>query len=339
MKFTHLETFRAVAAAGSFTRAAQNLFMTQPTITAHIQALERELDCQLFIRSYKETRLTPKGEKLNAKISQIFTMLDDIKGSLQGAGEQFVGELKIGASSVMSNNFLTPALIAFSKRNPRVNITVTAGNSFAVAKWIQDGFLELGFSPMPQGFTTLSCIPVHTEQCVFVSHAGVDVSKDVFASRFASMPVVLREKGTKIYEHAVDWLKKHTAFDKKSNPVVTLTTMEGIKNFLLHGDGVTIIPRCCVQEELLAGKLLEIPCPAPLPDIKYFAIFRKNDVLGDIAARFFAEVQSMADIRIFCTVRILLNAVKMISIPVPVRLSRRIALRRDTVLLLFLKVC
>lgn len=80
MKIDHLLSFRKVAKTGSFTRAAQALFITQPTVTHHIQSLEHELGCKLLIRSNQDTKLTPEGVELAAKVDDLFRQIEEIKG-------------------------------------------------------------------------------------------------------------------------------------------------------------------------------------------------------------------------------------------------------------------
>lgn len=98
MKISHLETFAKLAVTGSFTRAAHDLFTTQPTVTTHIQLLEQELGYQLFTRSRNSVRLTENGKMLFQKVEEIFRLMDSIKGAKTKADDGLSGTLNIAAS-------------------------------------------------------------------------------------------------------------------------------------------------------------------------------------------------------------------------------------------------
>ena len=122
MKISHLETFAKLAVTGSFTRAAHDLFTTQPTVTTHIQLLEQELGYQLFTRSRNSVRLTENGKMLFQKVEEIFRLMDSIKGAKTKADDGLSGTLNIAASSVMGANYLPRMLKAVFSEHPGVNI-------------------------------------------------------------------------------------------------------------------------------------------------------------------------------------------------------------------------
>lgn len=117
MKVAHLETFAKVASTGSFTRAAHELFTTQPTVTTHIQLLEQELGCQLFRRSKKQVCLTENGKNIYQKVEEIFRLIDTIKS--MNVNNELTGILNIAASSVMGSNFYRMFFKKFSLNTPR----------------------------------------------------------------------------------------------------------------------------------------------------------------------------------------------------------------------------
>ena len=275
MKISHLETFLKVASTGSFTKAAQDLFMTQPTVTHHIQALEQALGYQLIVRSSSNMRLTGKGKELLQKASELFTLINAIKGTSEGQGKGLCGTLNIAASSVMSAHFLPPVLKVMLENYGNVDIRLHFGTAYSIATWVQDGFVDLGFAPRSPGFSRITFTELLVEPCILAAssarharHAG-----ELERGDFANQHFILREKGTKIHEHAMRWLKKQSWYPDLRTPTI-LSDMESIKNLVLEDAGITIIPRCCVQQYLDQGGMREIRVQEEPASISYFMVER-----------------------------------------------------------------
>ncbi len=284
MKIDHLLSFRKVATTGSFTRAAQEMFITQPTVTHHIQMLEHELGYELFVRSSQETRLTPEGEALLHKVDVLAAMLDDIR-NIGRPSEAVRGELNIAASSVMGTYVLPPALKTYALHWPEVSIRLHFANSYTTATWVQDGLVDLGFAPWAPGFNSLSFTLMHKDHCILAAGPGYSrgASPCPEDQDFSRCRFIFREKGTKVHDIAQDWISAQPGHEKMPPPIIT-GDMESIKNLALHGAGIAILPRCCAARELELGLLKEIALPAQLPSIEYFLIQRKNDRLNRAAA-------------------------------------------------------
>lgn len=151
MKIAHLETFAKVAETGSFTRAAHDLFTTQPTVTNHIQMLEQELGYQLLIRQKNNVRLTEHGKNIYHKVEEIFRLIESIKNA-NAKNNTLSGILNIAASSVMGSNYLPHILQKVFSDYPDVNIQLRFGNSHSIASWVDEGFVDMGFAPFSSGF-------------------------------------------------------------------------------------------------------------------------------------------------------------------------------------------
>ncbi|WP_418764550.1 LysR family transcriptional regulator [Mailhella sp.] len=299
MKIDHLLSFRKVAQTGSFTRAAQELFITQPTVTHHIQQLEYELGCSLLIRSNQDTRLTPEGEELLVKVGELFRLLEEIKG-IASRKKVISGELKLAASSVMGTYFLPPLLKIFSDKYADIDINLKFGNSYAIATWVQDGFVDVGFAPWVPGFTSLVFDKATAEPCVLVaSPAYCEAHRDALRNLdFSAVRFILREKGTRVHELAMGWMKRLGRMDAPT-PLIT-GDMESSKNLVLSGVGVAIIPRCCVEQSLCVGSMEEIKLPESLrmPAVEYFVVRRKNEKAEPISELLLSELNERYGIRL-----------------------------------------
>ncbi len=295
MKIAHLLTFQKAARAGSFTRAAQEMYITQPTVTHHIQSLEYELGYELFNRSNQETKLTPEGEKLLAKVNELEAVLGEIK-NIGRKPEKVTGDLRAAASTVMGSYYLPTFIKNYSLHYPEVSIRLIFANSYATATLVQDGGADVGFAPWAPGFTSLSFSLLHTEHCILAASPAYYAKRrrQLADQDFSQCRFIFREKGTKIHDIAMDWMKKQPGCQTMPSPIIT-SDMESIKNLALCDAGIAILPRCCAARGLKLGLLKEVHVPEQLPAIEYFLIQRKNDRLSATAAMMIDEITSLKD--------------------------------------------
>lgn len=275
MKIAHLKTFLKVVASGSFTRAAQELFLTQPTVSNHIQALEQELG-RLFIRASSGLRLTPRGKRLARRAPEVFALLGDIKGDRRAGARQLRGQLNVAASSVMGAYFLPPYLKKMLVLHPEVEIRCHFGNALSIATWVQDGFVDVGFAPYAPGFSRLSVSRRLQVPCAVATSRNVAEELGFSLDRQPTLPFVLREKGTAAHEVAMRWLRARPWWGAMRTPVI-LSDMEAIKNLVLTDGGLTIIPRCCIAEELEQGRMVELTAGKAPDAVSYHMLTRVSN--------------------------------------------------------------
>lgn len=287
MKISHLKTYLKVASTGSFTRAAQELFITQPTVTQHIQSLEQKLGHQLLVRSTTNIRLTSEGKYLVQKANEILRIIDEIKGASTEQEKGICGTLNIAASSVMGDYYLPEILKIIIEQYPNVEIKLHFGTAYTIATWVQNGFVDIGLAPLSPGFPRLNFTPLVIEPCVLaISTSRYAIyKKELDNGNFADQAFILREKGTKIHDIAMRWLKKQSWYTDLRTPII-LSNMESIKNLILIDAGVTIIPSCCVMQQIQHGLMTEIKPFIPIVDINYFQIERKNENQSEVIILF-----------------------------------------------------
>lgn len=286
MKIAHLETFAKVAATGSFTRAAHDLFTTQPTVTNHIQTLEQELGYQLLIRQKNKVRLTENGKNIYHKVEEIFRLMDSIKNA-NARSDTLAGVLNIAASSVMGADVLPPVLQKVFSDYPNVNIQLKFGNSHSIASWVDEGVVDMGFAPASSGFPRLNFTPLLREPCVLATSAGnyEDYRNRLEHGVCRGNDFVIREKGTELYEVSINYIKR-LPFYSENKPPHILWNMESIKNFVIEGAGIAILPRCCIKKCLRLDLLRILPAGTPVGSITYCMIERKNQSYNKLFSSF-----------------------------------------------------
>src|SRR5437764_5527142 len=133
INFRQLEVFRAVAETCSFTRASQNLFISQSTVSQHIRELEESLNVQLFDRNRRNVALTVAGENLLEHGRNIFQMLEDAEAAARSTKDPYCGKLAFGCASTTLLYHLPVILAQYTRKYPNVELTIAGGTIQDVA--------------------------------------------------------------------------------------------------------------------------------------------------------------------------------------------------------------
>ena len=245
----HLRSFHAVATHGSFTRAAENLHITQPTLSGQVKELEERYGIKLFLRHGRRIELTDIGKSAYAITRHLFRYEEEVEQLLQSARALTSGKLLVAADSPY---IVTPLLAQFQRIYPGIQIAIQYGNSEQLMSWLASRRCDVAFLPnIPQGDDRLFSIPLVPDSLVvFVSqdHAWAD-RRSVTMAEITSQRVILREKGSRtrsIFEEAVD------ASACQLKDVMEISGREGVREAVAAGFGVGIV----AENELVADSRL-----------------------------------------------------------------------------------
>ena len=147
--FAQMECFCAVARTGSFTKAAAELALAQPSLSEQISKLEQALNCALFERLNRRVELTPLGEALLPKARAVLEDAAALPRHLEAAREGVDGLLRVGAIPTILPYFLTPSLRGFVDRYPRVDLHLREATTDQLLKQLQDGVLDIAIVSVP----------------------------------------------------------------------------------------------------------------------------------------------------------------------------------------------
>ncbi|WP_310397630.1 LysR substrate-binding domain-containing protein [Hymenobacter sp.] len=291
-----LRVFQAVAQHLSFTKAAQELFITQPAVTKHVRELERQYGQRLLERRGNRVALTEAGRLLLAHaeaVAHAHQQLEDQLHALRDPGEA-AGRLRLGASTTLAQYVLPGLLPAFQARHPRVQLTLLNANSERIAEALLRGELDLGFVEGRSKSRDLHYELLLTDELVAVrgaTAAGPPPQPLPLAEALAR-PLVLRERGSgtlEVLEFALHALK----IKLKSLPVAFyFDNTEAIKSYLEAApEALGFVSRRALAREL-AGGLLEIVPVAGLRLPRQFeAVWVQGQPLGRLAQRFLSFAQ------------------------------------------------
>ena len=292
-----LRVFQAVARHLSFTKAAQELFITQPAVTKHVHELEKYYEQRLLERRGTRVALTEAGRLLLAHAEAVGASHHALTEQLHALRnpDEAAGRLRLGASTTLAQYVLPPILPAFQRRYPRVQLTLLNANSERIADALMRGELDLGFVEGRSKSRDLHYEPVLADELVAVRRAtaaGPPRAPLPLAEALAH-PLVLRERGSgtlEVLEFALRALKvKLTAL-----PVAFyFDNTESIKAYLeASPEALGFVSRRALARELQAGLLEIVPIEGLVLSRWFEALWVQGQPLSRTAQRFFSYAQS-----------------------------------------------
>lgn len=246
-----LNVFVEVARHLSFTKAARELFISQPAITKHIQELENIYKVQLFNRIGGKISLTPQGEIFLKHANEILAQYKLLANEMELVTEQFSGELKIGASTTIAQYLIAPLLANFIVRFPQVKVSLFTGNSEQIEDALENKKIDIGLVEGSRRSNHLKYSPLAKDELVLVTSSQNPIGESVAVTDIATLPLVLREVGSGTLEVIEKALLENGIKLSDLNILLHIGTTEGIKNFLKTSkNSYAIVSIISVLEEL-----------------------------------------------------------------------------------------
>lgn len=260
MNLDRFKIFRTVAQMGSFTGAAESLFITQPAISKHIKALEEYYSTPLFSRTGNKVKLTPAGEKLLDFVNEILALAERARGAVGETNEVIQGILQVGASMTVGVYFIPHILCQFREKFPNINVAVKIGNSGLVVNEIIKGSLDLGMVGAVIHSPNLVYLPFCSENLKLIigtNHPWVD-SPPNSVEEISRQLFLLRERGSGMRRVLEERFAKH---DLQLKSVVEMGNTEMIIRLVETGMGVSIVSEYAVAREVRLDliKALDLP--------------------------------------------------------------------------------
>jgi len=246
-----LKVFQSVALNLSFTKASNELFITQPAISKHIKELESEYEAKLFNRTGNKISLTTAGKILLAYTDQIVSLHNEIKFELSQLNGNPEGALRIGASSTISQYVIPAALAKFNQRFPEIKLSLINGNTEAIEKRLLKNEIDIGIvEGKPSNADIRYSSFLNDELLVFTSAQNASIPNSVTNDEFLKLPLVLRERGSGTLEIIEKNLQQGQISPKQLNVLLFLGSTEAIKSFIKTSNGVGIVSRFAIEPEL-----------------------------------------------------------------------------------------
>ncbi len=278
IQLTQLEAFAAVARIGSISGAAKDLIVSQPAMTARIQALERSLGLALFIRSRRGSRLTEAGRALLPHAHRAMTAVAGGRRAVGDVASGSGGRLTIGAAPAVSTYVLPAMLHRFQADHPRVQLSVRSGHSEEVLEMVLREEVEIGLMRPIQHADVVST-PLYEDELVLV----VDRSHDFAAAgqiRMAQMAtehLILFDR-TSSYHELTSSIFRHAGIDPRG--YLEVDNIDAAKRMVEQRLGIALLPLTSVQAEIGAERLFPVSVVDMAPVRRQIVTVRRRDV-GD----------------------------------------------------------
>lgn len=275
MFLVHIEGFLEVARLGSVSRAAQALYVTQPTLTARLHALEREMGDRLFIRTRHGMRLSDAGRAFLPYAERAVRALRDGRRAIDEVGSATAGQLLLASAPAVSTYLLPAVLERFVRRHPRVEVAVRTGHSEEVLQLVLRDEVQVGLGRALR-HPDVELQPFHEEELVlvvapdhpFARHARAamaDVSRE---------QLIMFDRTSSYYEITqAAFLAAGITLRK----LMELDNIESAKKMVERGLGVALLPSTAIAREVEAGALCRVELTDTSPMRRTIVAMRRRD--------------------------------------------------------------
>ena len=290
MDLSQLEIFLSIAQEKSFSRAAEKMLRTQPAISIAIKRLEEELGETLFDRSSKSGTLTEAGQTLYSYAQRMINLRDEAVRAIGELKGMYRGRLSIGANESTSLYLLPPLLLRYRERHPHIRIEVYRNVSERIPSEVLERNLDFGFLSYDPLHPQLESFEVYKDELVLVVPPKHPLAR--------AKQVTVRDLGRESFiAHNVKTPARDKIFElfaQNRTPLnisMELATLEPIKEFVMRGAGIAILPRLCLREELKAGRLIEVPVKGLKIEKPLRVICRRESLLSTAAKSFLEMIR------------------------------------------------
>lgn len=253
---TQLSAFLAVVRGGSVTAAADELVVTQPSVSSALAALARELDCELFERSGRGIRLTAPGTAFAPYAADVIGLLEQGRQAAHEASADAARKLQIAAVTTAAESFVPPLMRSFSEKHPEIEMTLAVGNRQDVLERVLNHSVDVAICGQPPADDRLVAKPLTANEITCITAPDDSAAGDgpTEATALAGRVWLLREPGSGTRALNEQFLAEH----ELAPAVLELGSNGAIKQAARAGLGISLLSRAAVEAELESGRLSEI---------------------------------------------------------------------------------
>ncbi|HTM92010.1 MAG TPA: LysR substrate-binding domain-containing protein [Flavisolibacter sp.] len=285
-----LKVFYTVAHKLSFTKAASELFITQPAVTKHIRELEQQLGMALFKRNGNSISITAGGEILLKYAEKIFDTYKLLENELAQLNKITGGTIRIGASTTLAQTLVPKMLGQFKKTYPVFQLSFIRGNTDFISKQLIEEKIDLAIVEGASHYPQISYENFMKDEIVLVAKTNSKLAKlmEITPEQLLNIPLVLRESGSGTLDIIFKAMAETGISTKELSIDIQMESNISIKQYLQYSDSAAFLSIQSIVNELKRNELSII-------DIKDLEIFRtfqfiqlhgKNSKLADLFKRF-----------------------------------------------------
>jgi DNA-binding transcriptional LysR family regulator len=293
MDFDHLITFVEIAKQGSFSRAGQKLFRSQPAVSAQIRQLEQEYGQKLFDRVGKSVQLTAAGEVLLEYAGKLLTLRNESLRAVADQASTPRGTLAVGANEATCLYVLPDIFAQYNQHYPHVQISIYRNFSHKVIEKIEDGTVDVGIVTLPVKSPSLRVHSIFRDRIMLMTSLTNPLAKHktVTTAEIAEQPQIYPKTG--FMRQVLD--KQFRPYRSRLHISMELPSVGMIKRFVVAGLGVSLISESFVRDEIRAGKAKLIPVSDMDVWRELGLVYRRDRTLPRSASAFVAMIRQGLD--------------------------------------------
>ena len=291
MELKQLKSYVAVVEYKSFSKAAEKLFISQPTISYHVSQLEEEFRSRLIVRTTRSIEVTPRGKELYDCAEHILNLLDKLEKTWNDEDTHII---RLGTSTIPSAYILPEVIPAYRKIYPEVQFSIHQNDSQGILGGLLQGRFELGIVGMPVYEETIECTPFFTDTMALITPDNAyyrkwkEIPKGPSLEQIAGEPMLLREQGSGSKKAVISYLEDNGIDEKQLDIVARLHDQESIKNLVAGGLGLSILSKKAASVGAKEGHFLLFDLPGRPFSRNLYLLRRKGFIMRE-QTRNFAE--------------------------------------------------
>jgi DNA-binding transcriptional LysR family regulator len=254
MDIHQLKVFISVYKNKSFSKAAKEVFLTQPTVSEHIKILEEDLGCKLFDRIGKTVIPTKEAEILYGYAVDIANKIDNLKDAVQRIKSKPAGNLLVGASSIPGTYILPRLISSFKNTYPNISVQVDISDSKQVIENLVSGKFLIGIVGTIINNSKIDYVPFMNDELVIISPNFIHET-DIEPEKILKFPFIIREEGSGTRKEMENLLNELGIDTHDLQIVCTLSSTDAVKQAVKSGLGISILSIHAVKDEINCNNL------------------------------------------------------------------------------------
>jgi DNA-binding transcriptional LysR family regulator len=288
-----LRYFLSTCRHGSFTAAADALFIAQPSVAEQVRRLEQEVGVRLFVRTGRKLQLTEAGRTLRVHAERVMAAMDAAQTALQGARNLRGGTASLGTFGVAQRYLVSELVTNFVSRHPDVTVRVVGQHSSEVIELVRNGELEAGLVTLPVDDPSLQVEPILTDEVLFLSRPGPDTEGRMSIERFAELTLIWWPSVSgwrdSIRRQLRAWAEEEQL---QLDFSVEVEHIETALKLVQQGLGNSYVLRTVYESTTFPSDLEAVPFTKPIHDT-YAVIWRRDHALSPATSELVAMTKQL----------------------------------------------
>ena len=285
MNFKELQSFVAISKYKNFSKAAQALYLTQPTISHHIQTLEDELSTTILIRTSKSVSLTKAGQLLLIHAQKILNEKEQIHFMFDHYNGDISGELEIASSTIPSQYFLPEVVKNFSELHPKMKFKIEKLDSAAVHKRLELSTIDFGIVGAKSNADFFVYEKILSDEIVLCCDYNLNVS-EITIEDIKKIPLILREEGSGTKKMLMKALNEHQIERQHLQVFATIDDINTIKACIIGSNKYAFTSKIAIQRDIDLKTLKIVPVKDLTILRDFFFVYNKKHILTPLSKTF-----------------------------------------------------